>query len=670
MKDGIPRLIHGGDYNPDQWLDHPEILAEDIRMMQKAHINSATLGVFAWSSYESVEGQYDFTWLTDAMDKLYAAGIYTVLATPSGARPAWLDAAYPEVRRVGKDGVRAHHGWRHNHCMSSPVFRQKVTALDTALASAVKGHPGLILWHISNELGGECYCPLCCAGFQNWLRSRYHNDIHALNNAWWANFWSHTYRDFTEIEPPFANGEGSIMGLKLDWRRFTTQNMRDCMQAEIDAVRAVTPDIPVTTNFMQFYDGLDYHTMAPALDIISWDSYPKWHNDYEPITATAAHVAFDHAVMRGCGCGRPFLLMETAPGFVSWQPYNKLRRPGLHKLNGLQAIACGADSVQYFQWRQARGAIEQYHGAVVGQLGADDTRIFRETTELGSLLEQLHEVTGSRVRAKAAMLVDWDCRWAVADADAFSINRKYDETCIQQYRVFAQNGVELDVISPKSDFSAYKLLVLPMLYLLHPGFAARLQAFAANGGIVLATYMTGYVDESTLCYLGGTPGDGLSELFGVKVEELDSLYPTDSNAICFADDNQTPLPLHDFAERLRPAPGTKVLARYTDDFYAGEPALTQNGDAYYLAARLTDVGMEQVYRRLWQKAGIAPQVLPKGMEYHCRESTACRWHFYLNFSDSAQRVSPPAGSVELLHSDGSPILAPWDVAVYREARTT
>lgn len=666
---GQPSILHGGDYNPDQWLDHPEILDADIRMMQKAHINSATLGVFAWASYEPKEGQYNFSWLTDIMGRLYQAGIYTVLATPSGARPAWLDAAYPEVRRVSKDGVRAQHGWRHNHCMSSPIFREKATALDTALAQAVKGHPGLILWHISNELGGECYCPLCCARFQNWLRVRYHNSIKELNNAWWANFWSHTYSDFSQVEPPFAHGEGSIPGLKLDWRRFTTWNMADCMQEEIDAVRAVTPDIPVTTNFMQFYDGLDYHEMAPRLDIISWDSYPKWHNDYEPITTTAAHVAFDHAVMRGCGDGKPFLLMETAPGFVSWQPYNKLHRPGLHALNGLQAIACGADSVQYFQWRQARGAHEQYHGAVVGHLGTDDTRIFRETADLGVELEKLREVTGSHVAAQAAMLVDWDSRWAVADAQAFSENRSYEETCIQQYRVFAKHGVELDVISSKSDFSRYKLLVLPMLYLLHPGVAERLRAFAAQGGVVLATYITGYVDESTLCYLGGTPGDGLSDVFGVKVEELDSLYPTDANAIRFADTRQTAA-LHDFAEVLRVAQdeGTEVLARYTDDFYKDTPALTRKGGAYYLAARLEDAGLEEVCTRVWRAAGITPQTLPQGVEYHCRadEAQTRRWHFYLNFSDSTQTLTPPAGSTELLRGTTTALLAPWDVAVYLE----
>ena len=53
-------FLHGGDYNPEQWLDRPDILKEDIKMMKKAGINSATLGVFSWSVYEPSEGEYSF----------------------------------------------------------------------------------------------------------------------------------------------------------------------------------------------------------------------------------------------------------------------------------------------------------------------------------------------------------------------------------------------------------------------------------------------------------------------------------------------------------------------------------------------------------------------------------------------------------------------------------
>ena len=85
---GSGRLLHGADYYPEQWLDRPEILEEDIRLMKKAHINVVTLGVFAWSALEPEEGKYDFSWLDERVDRLWENGISVIMATPSGARPA------------------------------------------------------------------------------------------------------------------------------------------------------------------------------------------------------------------------------------------------------------------------------------------------------------------------------------------------------------------------------------------------------------------------------------------------------------------------------------------------------------------------------------------------------------------------------------------------------
>ena len=218
----VNEILHGGDYNPEQWLDRPDILAEDIRLMKKAGVNTVTLGVFSWSVYEPSEGAYHFEWLDEVMDRLWENGIFTILATPSGARPAWLDQEYPQAMRVNNMGVRNHHGVRHNHCMTSPLYRAKVREINTILAKRYGSHPGLILWHISNELGGACYCGLCKKQFQEYLKRRYHDNIDELNKEWWTTFWSHRYNSFHQIEPPMPGGETSIHGLNLDWKRFTT----------------------------------------------------------------------------------------------------------------------------------------------------------------------------------------------------------------------------------------------------------------------------------------------------------------------------------------------------------------------------------------------------------------------------------------------------------------
>lgn len=642
----INGLLHGGDYNPDQWFDRPDILEEDIRMMKKAGINSATLGVFSWSIYEPLEGEYNFEWLVDIIDKLYKNGIYTILSTPSGARPAWLDEKYPEVMRVDNYGHRNHHGERHNHCMSSPVYREKVSNIIHKLVEHVGKHPGVIMWHISNELSGECFCPLCIKRFQNYLADKFDNDISKLNHAWWNTFWSHNYNRFDQIEPPFKNGENTNLGLNLEWKRFTTWNMNEYMKSEIKIVKELTPNLPVTSNFMQFYGGLDYNVLADELDVISWDSYPELHNNYEKFYESMERNSFCHAIMRSMKRGKPFMMMESAPGFVNWLPYNKVRRPGVHKLSSMQAVACGSDTVQYFQWRKGRGSFEQYHGAVVDHLGKDDTRIFKEVEDLGIALKKISKTAGTIIEAKTALLYDWDNKWAIEDIKGLSKNTKnYDNVCLNFYSEFLRLGIEMDVISSDRDFINYDIIIAPMLYMLRPGVADRLKEFVNKGGQLLATYLTGYVDINQLCYLGGFPGDGLNELFGIISEEIDTLYPDDKNIAEFTDGSSGII--KDYAEILR-VNNASVLATYGQDFYKGTPVVTANnygkGTAYYVGARIAQSKMRDIFIQMAQKVGIEYKKLPLGVEYHKRTADGESYEFYLNNTESSVVVEDVNGT--------------------------
>ena len=158
--------------------------------------------------------------------------------------------------------------------------------------------------------------------------------------------------------------------------------------------------------------------------------------------------SFDHAILRSMKKDKPFMLMESAPGLVNWQQYNKVKRPGVHKLFSLQAVACGSDTVQYFQWRKGRGSFEQYHGAVVDHLGTDDTRIFKETEDLGNALKKISKAAGTIIEAKAALLYDWDNRWAIEDIKGLSNETKnYNNICYNVYRQFLRLGIEMDVIA-------------------------------------------------------------------------------------------------------------------------------------------------------------------------------------------------------------------------------
>ena len=403
------KLLHGGDYNPEQWLDRPDILEKDLDMLKEAGCNTVTLGVFSWSTLEPEEGVFHFQWLEDIIQKLYECGIYTILATPSAARPKWMADKYPEVLRVDDTRHRKLFGERHNHCYTSPVYREKTAIVNRKLAERLGNHPGVILWHISNEFGGECHCPLCQAAFQKWLKEKYQT-IDNLNKRWCTTFWSHTYQSFEQIESPSSIGESQLHALNLDWKRFVTHQTVDYICNEVQALRDGGSTLPVTTNLMHYFQGLDYFKVAKELDVVSWDTYPTWHK--EKLLDTAYDNGMCHDLMRSLK-GKPFFQMESCPTSTNWQSVSKLKRPGVLFAQSMQAVAHGGEGALYFQVRQSRGASEKFHGAIIDHYGGNDTRVFKEVCKTGRALEKISELAGSTVDSKAAILYDWDSQWAM-----------------------------------------------------------------------------------------------------------------------------------------------------------------------------------------------------------------------------------------------------------------
>lgn len=651
---GVPHMIHGGDYNPDQWLDRPDILAEDSRLMKLAGINSASVGIFAWEALEPSEGVYRFEWLDETLDRLYQNGISVILATPSGARPAWMDRNHPEVLRVTSERVKNLHGFRHNHCFTSPYYRKKVREMNTLLAERYGKHPAVKMWHVSNEYGGECHCELCQEAFRAWLRKKYHNNIDELNAQWWTSFWSHTFTSFDEIESPAPQGEMHLHALKLDWKRFVSDQHIDFMQNEIEPLKRLAPDIPVTTNTMGTDPGIDLWKLAPYIDRIAWDSYPLWHSDDKPFWEQGAETSFLHDVNRALKPDIPFMLMENTPSLVNHKTYNKLKRPGVNRLSGIQAIAHGSDTVQYFQWRKSRGSAEKFHGAVVDHVGHENTRVFREVADLGNLLKRLDGVVGTHTYPEVAIIYDWENRWAIDDLQGWNMAHKdYEKTCMNHYKSFWKRGVSVNVINMDCDFTPYKIVVAPMLYMLKPTVAQRLRKFVANGGVLVTTYGTGYVNENDLCWLGGFPGDGLIEVTGIWAEEIDALFPTDRNAAVFEQNSEGLAGTYEvfqLAELVHLQKGCEVLAVYGEDFYKGTPVVTKNrfgkGVCYHIAARTENPLLDALYDSIIAKHDIEMALggeYPLGITVQQRYGDEENYYFVMNFNGEAKQLVLPGG---------------------------
>lgn len=674
VRPGVRGLWHGGDYNPEQWP--PEVWAEDARLMDEAHWNVATVGVFSWVSLEPEEGRYDFGWLERILECLHAHGRQVILATPSAAAPAWMSQRYPEIRRVGADGVRFRHGNRVNYCLTSPVYRSKCAAMASEMANRFGDHPALALWHVSNEYGGACHCSLCEEAFREWLRAKYGGCVDRLNGAYWTAFWGHTYTDWSQIEIPGGPyGESAVHGLTLDWRRFVSDQTIDLFEAEASVLRDKTPQIPITANFMGFYGGLDYWKFAKHLDIASWDSYPAFDG---PLAnqSTWVSVAMKHDLARSLK-DRPFLLMECTPSASNWYPEMELKRPGMHQLEGMQAVAHGADSVQYFQWRQSRGGQEKFHGAVVPHEGTLRSRVSQDVARLGQTLQKLGEVAGSPTAAEVAIVYDWENAWAIEIAcGPRQEPRGYGEEFRAFYAPYLNAGIPVDVMPADGDYGRYKLVIAPMLYMLKPGVAEAIEAFVQAGGTFVATYWTGIADESDLCFLGGFPGGAESPLrrtLGIWSEEIDVVYPSQSRGIRVPAGSmlgfEGDFRASTFCDMIH-AESAEILAEYTDDFYAGHPALTVNrhggGEAFYVASR-NDAAFHTAFSQSLidrlNLVGAPWKGLPPGVTARRRGD----YVFLLNLTPDAKAVPSLPGwtNVESEEVESEIRLSPFGSACFR-----
>jgi len=510
-----------------------------------------------------------------------------------------------------------------NYSLGSKVYREKTRAIARELALRYGSHSRLLAWHLSNEYAGADYGPESVAMFRQWLRQKFAGDIESLNRAYWTGFWSHTYTDFEEIDPPgLPYGDTSMAALAVDWRRFVTDQTIDFMNNEAAPLREFSPLIPITTNLMGTYPGLDFRKFAPHIDFVSWDSYPandRRHDDPETWVTTS----FKHDLMRSLKPDKPWLLMECTPSSGNWFQFMTLKRPGGHSFESLHAIAHGSDGVQYFQWRQSRGGQEQLHGAIVGQSGDVETRTFSEVREVSIELASLKEVAGSVFDSKVAILFDWENMWALDAASGPTLcDKQYEQTCIEHYRAFWSAGTSVDLIGQDDDLNRYKVLVAPMAFSIRPGFRDRVADFVRRGGTFVTTYLSAWVDENSLIFDKGVAAP-FSEILGIRSEEFDALPPGGVNMVDVLPENDLGLfgryTAREFFE-LVVCDTAHPLATYSRDFYAGRPALTVNsygrGEAYYVASRNERRFLEDFLQLVAARAGVMPAIdasLPEGV---------------------------------------------------------
>jgi beta-galactosidase len=655
-------VAYGGDYNPEQWPR--ETWAEDVRLMREAGVTLATVGVFSWALLEPEEGRYDLDWLGDVLDQLHAGGIAVDLATGTASPPPWLSHRYPDTLPRLADGTVLWPGGRQAWCPSSPTYRDKALALVTALAERFHDHPALVMWHVSNELGGHnsrCWCDVSAAAFRGWLRERY-GDLDALNEAWGTAFWSQRYGEWDHVLPPRTAPTFPNPTQQLDFARFSSDTLLDCFVAERDLLHRLSPGIPVTTNFMvmRHVRDMDYLRWGPELDVVSQDHYLEAHDPDGHV-----ELSWSADLTRGTADGRPWFLMEHSTSAVNWQPRNVAKAPGQMLRNSLAHVARGSDSVCFFQWRQSRAGAEKFHSALLPHAGTD-SRVWREVVELGTVLGAIAEVAGTRVRGDVAVVVDWEARWA-AELDSHPTrDLSYLDRHLALYRALWDLGVTVDMVRPDDDLDGYRLVLVPTLYLTTDAAAANLAGYVEAGGTALVTYWSGIVDQHDHVRLGGYPG-AFRDLLGIRTEEFAPLREGESVRLTGGVLDGTGADV--WTEQLQVV-DAEVVSSYDDGPLPGVPALTRRqvgrGTAWYLATRTDADGTATLVRRLCNDVGIAVHDQP-GVEVVRRSGDTASYLFVLNHTSTAAEV--PTRGFDLVTGrscPGSVKVAAGGVAVVRE----
>jgi beta-galactosidase len=661
----VPHVIYGGDYNPEQWPE--EVWQEDVRLMREAGVNLVSLGIFSWAKCEPRPGAYDFAWLDRIISLLHEGGVMVNLATATASPPPWLAVLHPESLPVTQNGVVLHPGARQHYCPSSVAYKERASELVRRIADRYKDHPALGMWHVNNEYGchvAECYCDASAVHFREWLRARY-GDLDTLNEAWGTAFWSQRYGEWAEILPPRSAPTFANPTQQLDFRRFSSDALLELYEMEKEILREATPDIPITTNFMGFFKPVDYWKWAPREDLVSDDSYPD-PSDPE------AHIgaAMSRDLMRSLGGGAPWVLMEQTTVRVNWRKRNVPKRPNEMRLWSYGAVARGAEGIMFFQWRQSKAGAEKYHSAMVPHVPTENSRSWREVSRLGAELGRLDELLGARGEAETAILLDWESWWALElDSKPSTAVRMLDGV-YAFYKPLYEANVPVDFAHPGSDLSSYRLIIAPNLYLVTDDSVENIRRYVSDGGTLLMSFFSGIVDGRDHIRLDGYPAPFM-ELLGLRIEDFVPMAAKERNRLQTHNGGSYACDLWTDLIHLE---GAESLASYTEDFYAGTPAVTRNvfgqGVAYYLGTRPEERYTKSLLQRVYEEAGVRPTAnVPSGVDAVRRRTEDASFLFLLNHNQKVEEIRLPNPGRDLLTAkehDSKLILDPLEVAILQE----
>jgi beta-galactosidase len=645
-------LIFGVDYYPEHW--EKERWKQDFRRMRSMGFTAVRLMEFAWASLEPKEGVFDFSLFDEVVSMAENEGLKLVLGTPTATFPIWLFEKNPGIVQRHPSGMLKDFGNRRQACLNAPVYLEAVERIVSVVAEHFGQNPNIVGWQIDNEVGHEgsdrCICENCRMEWHRWLERKYVR-IEDLNRVWGTVFWSTTYMEFDQVPVPRLQvGTAQNPSLQLDYDRFCSDSAVEFVRMQAELLRKrIRPEQWLTTNLYPTPHSpvIDMEELFSSLDMVSYDNYPVWGDQDEPMPYFA--VSYILSYIRGLKPERQFSIMEQFTGIQGHACLGYLPPPQQVRLWTNQAIAHGADSIFYFRWRTARFGQEQL---CYGLHLADDQPI--EATQ--ELVENIQKNSSSfasfvhqPVPAEACLLYDKDnarlfkeqyLSQGMVLKPSPHMQIGYDAEMIRAYSPFSIFNVNADVRSVSSvDLTKYRFVSLPLYQMVDPGFVRELERWVEKGGHLIIGWRSGVRDLNNYAVQEPLPGL-FTELAGIKITGFESLnkneIPIRIGAI--------PAKGGVWADLLTPY-SAKPLGYYTDKkrHYRGTPCVTMNqygrGVVYYLGTSPNPIGIFLLYRSILKKAGLKPKYHGMGVEVvHRRSQDGRELNVILNHTAKNKRV--------------------------------
>ncbi|QLG41185.1 beta-galactosidase [Paenibacillus sp. E222] len=651
----------GVDYYPEHW--DPHLWEQDAKLMADSGVRIVRVGEFAWSRMEPADGQFEWSWLDQALDTLHRNGLQVVIGTPTMTPPRWLIDKCPDILPVLPSGQLYHEGVRGHRCYNSPSMRTYSARIVQKLSERYVRHPAVIGWQTDNEFSfTDCQCTACSEAFREWVRTRY-NTLEQLNQAWGTVVWSGEYSDWEQVTPPYGGSPFQNPSFLLDYSRFQSDSIVAFQTMQIEIIRHNCPDHFVTHNFHSYPQKADQYKIGQDLDFASFDYYPNPSPNKTDTAPYSGALSLD--LTRGIK-RRNFWIMEQLSGPPGcWFPMWRTPQPGFLRAYSWQTIARGADAVVHFRWRSATIGAEQFWHGLIDHSNVPGRR-FKEfqqlCTEVNSLGERLQ---GSTLQNEVAILHSHDQLNALR-IQPQAEGLEYYENIKVWHRALAKWGISTDVIHSSEALDGYKIIIAPHLYLLDENTAERLQAFAADGGILVLTHRTGVKNDNNRCVMASLPGM-LSACSGVRVTEYD---PVGGDQIQIRDEKSNIYTASQWADVLE-LDTAQAIAVYADQFYAESAAVTQNnwgkGAVYYVATQPDEAYLSQLLRTIAEQCGLSEiHSLPDGVQVTTRSGPNGTFRFILNLSPESVSIPLQASYTSALDGTikGTRLeLGPYDIEI-------